>query len=297
MRASRPSRAAGGHARAAAQVAGDGQFDASFFTLGISMQECQVGFLNAAFAEFFHQLQMRGVVARNHHRSGSSLVEAMHDSRAQRAADTRKPMLRAEAMQQRGDQRAGIRACAGMDDHSGRFIYDGDVLVFVKYGERNIFRFHAGQRRRGNIHGNGFAGFQMMRGFFGDAAHAYAPFVNQRLHVRAADVWKLRGEEAVQALAGVFCCHHEFVMTEGIVWRVEIVVGVRIIVHEGLCWFCFASCGRAQAAGRRPSALQILIAGCGARRIYRMDRRFSLQASPPQEPASENQHQARHLHQ
>jgi hypothetical protein len=45
----------------------------------------------------------------------------------------------------------------------------------------------------------------------------------------------LRGEKAVQALAGLFFLDHEFVVTERIVWRVKIVVGigVRIIVHEG----------------------------------------------------------------
>ncbi len=82
----------------------------------------------------------------------------------------------------------------------------------------------------------------MMRGLLGDAAHAHAAFVNQRLHVRAAHVRKLRGEKTVQALAGVLFGDHEFMVTERIVWRVEIVVsvGVRIIVHEGIRWFCFA---------------------------------------------------------
>ena len=43
-------------------------------------------------------------------------------------------------------------------------------------------------------------------------------------------IGKLRGEEAVQALAGVFCGDDEFVMTDDR-RRVEIVVGGRIIVH------------------------------------------------------------------
>ena len=57
------------------------------------------------------------------------------------------PLDAAKAMQQRRDQRAGVCARAGMDDHSGWLIDDGDVFVFVENIQRNIFRFDA--RRAG----------------------------------------------------------------------------------------------------------------------------------------------------
>jgi hypothetical protein len=46
----------------------------------------------------------------------------------------------------------------------------------------------------------------------------------------------LRGEKTVQALASVFVRYHKFVVTDGGVGRVEIVVsvGVGVIVHEGI---------------------------------------------------------------
>ena len=40
---------------------------------------------------------------------------------------------------ERGDERAGIRAGAGMDDHSGGLIHDGNILVFVKNIASGIF--------------------------------------------------------------------------------------------------------------------------------------------------------------
>ena len=96
-----------------------------------------------------------------------------------------------------------VRSRAGMHDDSRGLVHHGDVRVFVKERQRNIFCCDAGQRRRGNFHRDLLAGFHVMRRLFRNAAHQHAPFVNERLHVSAAHVRELRGEKTIQALAGL----------------------------------------------------------------------------------------------
>ena len=58
------------------------------------------------------------------------------------------------------------------------------------------------------------------------SVHLHAAFFDERLNARAAQFGKLRGEEAVQALAGFFGGDHEFQMFG------EIVVSSAEFVHE-----------------------------------------------------------------
>ncbi len=110
--------AAGSHSRTAAQIARNGQFDLARVSFDFSMKQRDVGFLHEAIAKILDELAMRVVVARDHNRAGSLLVESMHDPGPQWAADGRQSRDPAETMQQRGNhacrcsrQRRDGRSC------------------------------------------------------------------------------------------------------------------------------------------------------------------------------------------
>jgi len=150
------------------------------------------------------------VGARDHDRAGGLLVEAVHDSRTQRSADGRQSRDSAEAMQQRGDHRAAGHARARMDDHAGRLVDDGDILVFVENVERNGFRLDTRSQFVWELDGNGFTGLDMMRRLARRSVNLYAAFVHQRFNARAAQRGELRDEEHVESLGGVFGGDNEF---------------------------------------------------------------------------------------
>jgi len=150
----------------------------------------------------------------------------MHDARSQRTPDCREPTV-TETIQERGDQRASVRSCAWMNDHSRRLVHYGDVSIFVQKRQRNIFWLDARQRRRRDLHRDLLAGFHMMRRLFRNAAHEDSAFVNERLYVSAAHVRKLCGEKTIEALPGLRLGHKEFATAgcAGAV-QIEIVVGI-----------------------------------------------------------------------
>ena len=80
---------------------------------------------------------MRCVVLGDDHHAARVAVEPMHDPRAQLAAD---PAEVLHVKEQRVDHRAVGVAGSGMDDQSGRFVDDHDVVVFVDHGERKVLR-------------------------------------------------------------------------------------------------------------------------------------------------------------
>src|SRR5580693_1905445 len=135
--------AAAGHARTAVQIARYRQFDNSSSALHPAVEQRDICLLHTAVAKFFDQFQVCGIVARDHNCARSSFVQAMHDPRSQRTADGGEPSV-TETIQEGGDQRASVRSCAWMDDHSRGLVHYGDVGVFIKERQRNIFWFDAG---------------------------------------------------------------------------------------------------------------------------------------------------------
>src|SRR5208282_1560555 len=98
VRASRAAvAAAGGHARATAQVARDGQLDAAAASLDLSVEKREIRFLDEPLPKLLHELPVSRIGLRDHDGAGSAFVEAMDDPGPHRAADRRKPSARAEA--------------------------------------------------------------------------------------------------------------------------------------------------------------------------------------------------------
>ena len=132
--------------------------------LHLAVQQRDVGLLHGPFAKLLHQLLVRRVGPRDHHRPGRPLVETVNDPGPQRAAHRGQSGHPAKAVQQRRHHRAAVRARARMDDHSGRLVDHGDIFVLVENIERNRFRVHAGGSRRRNFHRDSSPGFDAMRG-------------------------------------------------------------------------------------------------------------------------------------
>src|ERR1700735_255763 len=121
----------------------------------------------------------------------------MHDSWPKRSAYCRQALASLKAVQQCCDQGAAVHSRARVDDHSSRFVYHRDVLIFVNDIQRNIFRFHARKRRGGNIYGDFFASLEAMRGFLRRAIHENASVVDETLHVGPTYIAQVRREKTV----------------------------------------------------------------------------------------------------
>jgi hypothetical protein len=192
---------AGGHSHAPMQIAGYGQFDSSCRRLQLAVEQRNVNFLDFALLKFFHELSMRRVISRHDQCAGSSFVEAVHNSRAQRSADGGE---RAEAIEKRGRQRSQDISAPGMHHHSGGLVDDGEVLIFVKDIQRDRFRRYSYWLRRRYFDCDNLAGLEAVGRFRGDAIHANTTFGNQCLEPCAAEIGSVGGEKAVEAHACIF---------------------------------------------------------------------------------------------
>ncbi len=107
----------------------------------MTVDQRDVCLLDLASGELRGQLAMGGVVFGDHDEAAGFFVEAVDDAGAQLAADLRE---RAEAVQQGVDQGVAIAvgvggAGAGVDHHTGGFVDDGEVGVFIDNVERDCF--------------------------------------------------------------------------------------------------------------------------------------------------------------
>ena len=75
--------AASGHAGAAFRVARDGQLDCSRLAIKISVQQRNVGLLDAALAKIVDELFVGGVGQRDDDQAGRSFVETVNDAWAE----------------------------------------------------------------------------------------------------------------------------------------------------------------------------------------------------------------------
>ena len=114
--------AAGGHSHAPVQIAGYRQFDSSCRGLQLAVEQRNVNLLDFALLKFFHEFSMRCVISSHDQRAGSSFVETMDDSGAQRPPDGGE---RAEAIEKRGRESAQDISASRMHDHAGGLVNYG----------------------------------------------------------------------------------------------------------------------------------------------------------------------------
>jgi hypothetical protein len=104
-----------------------------------------------------------------------------------------------------------------MNDHASGLVDDGEVGVFEENVERDGLGFDASGRRRRQAYGDCFARGDAVRRLPCGAVDENVAIVHERLDAIAAQFRKLRGEETVEALAGVFGGNKKFGMAGSIV--------------------------------------------------------------------------------
>jgi hypothetical protein len=119
-----------------ARIASDRSFDRAERVLRYAAHESEILALDAAR---FHREAERAqalFALRDDEQAGGVAIEPVDESRAQQIAGK----TCVDVCQQRVDQRPARRAVCWMRDHSGSFIDDEQVVVFVNDVERNRLR-------------------------------------------------------------------------------------------------------------------------------------------------------------
>lgn len=107
---------------------------------------------------------MSEIVFRHQDDAGSFLVEPVDNSRAQRIPAFGERLAAAKQCVHQSSARVSR---AGMYGHTGGFVHDDHIGIFVENVERNGFRFGAHWRTSLRIHHDFLAGTQSMRAFGG----------------------------------------------------------------------------------------------------------------------------------
>lgn len=79
---------------------------------------------------------MGGVRLRNRQSSGGVLIDSVHNPRPKRTSNLGQFV---EVMDQRVDEGPGVVPRSWMDNHPGRLVDDGDVVILEQDIERNVF--------------------------------------------------------------------------------------------------------------------------------------------------------------
>ena len=119
--------------RAAADVPGDGPF----VLVEIAPDEGDVAALDRVVEELFGQPGMGLFVLGDHEEPRSVLVDAVNQPGAVLLLG--RDSLGVEVVHQGVDQRSGIVPHPGVDDHSGGFVDDQQMVVLVGDVERDVF--------------------------------------------------------------------------------------------------------------------------------------------------------------
>jgi hypothetical protein len=204
--------AAGGHAGAAEEVAGDGKGDGDVVFFEVAVEEGDVGFRDLALGEHLAQLAVCAVVFGDEDEATGLLVEAMDNAGAEIAAYVGEFVEVEEEGVDEGALVAGVGfaggcgwcgAGSGVDHHAGGLVDDGEVLVFVEDFEGDVF---GGGVERSGLRGafdlDGFAAVEFLFGLGGMAVDADLAGFDEELDASAGDVGEGLGEVLVEAEVG-----------------------------------------------------------------------------------------------
>lgn len=188
-----------GHADPAHGVAGDGALDAAGLILHGALDQRQVNFFDFAGGELRGEIPVRGVVLGDQEDAAGEAVEAVDNAGAQIAAELGEGV---EAMEEGVDERAGVNASSGVDDHAGGFIDGDDGGIFVEDMQGNIFGRGFERREIGGFDVDGVAGAESLRGTGGGMVDEGAAGLDPLLNAGAAVFGKLGVEPLIETAAG-----------------------------------------------------------------------------------------------
>src|SRR5689334_4818665 len=101
------------------------------------MDQRQVSFLNFSGLKCITQLRMRNIIFSDQQEPGRLLVEPVYDARTALTTHIRQIL---KVKHERVCNRSSSGARPRMDDHSGRFLNDGQISIFEVNLERNLLR-------------------------------------------------------------------------------------------------------------------------------------------------------------
>jgi hypothetical protein len=197
--------AASRHAGAAEEIAGDGEGDGGVVFFYVAVQEGEIGFRDLPLGEHLAELAMGAVVFGDEDEAAGLLVEAMDDAGAEIAAYVGEF---GEVEEKRVDQGASVAFVvrdtrAGVDHHAGGFVDDGEVLVFVKDFEGDVFGNGVeGGGLRGAFDLDGFAAVEFLFRLGGVAVDADLVGFDEELNPGAGDVGEGLGEVLIETEIG-----------------------------------------------------------------------------------------------
>ena len=148
---------------------------------------------------------MRRVVLGGNDQTARVAVDAVHDARAQRAADAGKAC--AAVVEQRVDERAVRMPRRGVHDQSRRLIDNDHVLVLVYDVKRDILRHGVDRLRFGERQLHRFAAGEPEAFHRRSSVHQYAARFNELRRRRARQLLRAVCEKGVQPFAlRLFSC-------------------------------------------------------------------------------------------
>jgi hypothetical protein len=197
--------AASGHAGAADEVAGDGEADGGVVFFDMAVEEGDVSFGDLTAGEHVAEFAVSAVVFGDEDEAAGELVEAMDDAGAEVAADVREFGEVEEESVDEGAPVAGVfgRAGASVDHHAGRFVDDGEVLVFMEDSEGDVLGDGVeGRGLRGAFDLDGFAAVEFLFRLGGVAVDANLAGFDEELNAGAGDVGEGLCEVEIEAKVG-----------------------------------------------------------------------------------------------
>ena len=170
------------------------------------MHQRHIFFLHLARGELRAQIAMCLVVFGHDNKTAGFFIQPMDNPRPQFAAHARQTL---QMMQQRIHQSSSIarilcRSRARVHHHSGWLVDHGEIVVLINNVERNFFGDGLQWSPPGLAqHADTLPAPQLQRSLGWSIVHQHFAFSDHLLYPRSADRVKARGEELVQAFAGI----------------------------------------------------------------------------------------------
>ena len=193
---------------AVARVAAEVRFDRALVLFQVAVHHRMVDAVDAVYAHLLAEGLVRGIVFGHHQQAAGVFVDAVHDARADGAANAGE--LPGTVVEQRVDQRAVGVAGRRVHHHAFGFVDDEQVGVLIHDVQRDILRRRLDGLRVRHFHRHPVPCPRLVAFGHAAAVDLYARFLNKVLQGAAGQPFARLAQKAVQALAGSLRRHGAF---------------------------------------------------------------------------------------
>src|SRR2546425_411255 len=183
-------------------IAANWQLDFTLRLFESVLDKRKVDFFDSSSAKRFCKSRVGEVVFGDDDEAGRFLVQPVHDSRTELIIRLRSPKRESlSASKQCVHERSAGIPGSSMDAHSGWFVDDEDIFVFVGDFQRDCFRFGTKWRARARFDDNMLTPAEFLRRLCHGAIHQDEASPDQLLQTRAGELRELLSQPAVKAHA------------------------------------------------------------------------------------------------